>query len=389
MTYQHALRYLTAPHPTGAPHLPTRTLQSLLHKDAANPIFVCIPHHKQTSAAAQYLRSVLLQADIGCLHLTDTQDCQARDAFLLNGAPIPPTVLCPNAHAVHAMELSLRRAVQPSNDQATPPAVFPSAQRCAAVLLRCAQSHNCRVVLFEGSPNSPLLRASAELLGPISAIALVAATNDDEQITFAHLPFVKQLISHACGPVMYRTLSDACAHNGSRLILIAKTNMHRRSISLGAQTLDYGEFKNCRLSCGSALAADAAVLAIEAILTLRRGGLTICNQAVQQGLSRTVLPHCCSLSSIQPLLLTDRAVNADELSLVFRDLAELQAALPSPRRLWLDPKLHQAFQAHVSFADELFDDRTPLSTRQGTTTILIGSDAFLRHMLTNSPKKTK
>ena len=132
MTYQHALRYLSEAQDKGEATLPVSELRSLLEKSATAPILIRFSHDKQASVAARFLRTMLCEAGIGCLHVIESDDFDVRNRFLLNGTSLPPTVLCKHAQALHAREILLRR--QPDTNGVA----FPIVERTAVLLLRIA-----------------------------------------------------------------------------------------------------------------------------------------------------------------------------------------------------------------------------------------------------------
>lgn len=386
MTYQHALQYLAATEATNAPSLPLDALYQAPTK-STSPLIVCLSHDTQGSAAAHFMRSILLHAGIGTLHLTDAPEYDLRDRYILDGKPLSPALLCPCAHDARALEIHWRRTLT-AQGQATPESTFSLPHRALAVLLRCMATENVRVILIEGNESTPYLGALCDLLDRPVAITLVSSTDERGSDALACIRTVtREVISHPCGPALFRACSDACVRTGSRLGIIAKANCHRHAITIGGQTLDYGDIKDCRICSGSALAADAAILATEGVLALRRAGLVISNDAIKQGLCDTALPMCIAPVSILPLTVTAYANNALELSFVMRDLTALSDMLPRPRNVVLDTHLASAFETHASFSDAVIYDPLSFGGQAAGCTVIIGSADFVQRTLKNRPKR--
>lgn len=378
MTYQHALRYLAAHDPSDVPPLPLDELYHSLSKGMATPFVVCLSHDVQGSATARLLRSVLLQAGIHTLHLIDAPEYELRNRYLLDGAPLSPTRICPHAQEVRSAEIKLCRYLT-SQGKATAGSVFPSAHRALAVLMRCLDDAPTRAVLIEGNSHTPYFRALCDMMPHLRAITLLSATDQGGEgaLSCIHTA-TREVISHPCGPALFRACSDACVRTGSRLSIIAKKNHRCRSLTLGGQILDHADIRDCRIGSGSTLAADAAVLAAEGAFALRRAGLVISNEHIKVGLSQAALPMCLTPISIDPLTVSACADNDFELSLVMRDLAALSDLFPRPRQIVLDPTLEQAFEKHASFADALFYGKAPVDSEPSGCSIIIGSPSFIK-----------
>lgn len=385
MTYQHALQYLAEREPSGAPQLPSDALYRRIEKGTQAPLIVCTSHDKQGSATALVLRSILLHAGIRTLHLIDAPEYEMRDRYIFDGKPLSPTTLCAHAQDVRAQEIKLRRALS-AQGQATAKSTFSLPHRALTVLLRCIDTP-ARVILLEGNPTTPYFHALRDLFAQLSAITLVSATDEDGKSALSCIQSVtREVIAHPSGPALFRAYSDACVRTASRLATIAKTSHRRHSVTLGGQMLDYTTLKNCRIRSGSALAADAAVLAIEAAFALRRAGLSLSDEAIQTGLSQAALPMCATPISIRPLIVTERADTPTELALVMRDLTALSDALPAPRHVVVDPHLASAFEAYAFFADTLSYGEMPFEQGDGGCTLIIGSDEFVRKVYTVGAK---
>lgn len=387
MTYQHALQYLAAHEDSSTPHLPLEALLRLIGKSTVAPLVVCTSHDKQGSATAHLLRSVLVRADVATLHLIDAPEYDARERYIIDGKPIAPTLLCAHAQDVRMQEIKLRRAValqQPTDTEPT----FPLPHRALAVLLRCLDTAHPHVILLEGGSETPYLRALCEMIARPTVITLVSATDERAVGALACiLDVTREVISHPLGPALFRACSDACVRTASRLSIIAKTAHQRHSVTLGGQTLDYNAIKDCRLCSGSALSADAAVLAAEAAYALRRAGLAISNEAIKAGLSQAVLPTCTLPVSIHPLTVTEYANTPTELAYAMRDLNALSDMLPHPRRVLLDAHLASAFEPYAPFADTITYDAISDNEPDKGCAVVIGSADFIRQAAKIGAKK--
>lgn len=394
MTYQHALQYLTA-EPTNAVCLPINELRPLVGSHPTIPLLICFSHDKQASAAALFLRAVLVEAGIGCLHVIDAPTNEMRDRFILDGRPIPPPALCPHAHAIRAREIVLRRSASTKGTD------FPMHERTAAVLLRCTAEQKSSVILLES--NTPHLLHAFGAFGKPTVITAVSATDvGGHTAVTAITPATTEVISHACGAAVIRALSDACAQQGSRLIVIPRTDIRRRALTLGSQIVDCPLLSDCHLRSGSGLVLDAAVLALQLVALLRRSGLTLSDDHLRRGLAKVTLPNCLTPVSIHPLLIAERVENEAELSATLRDLADLGNTLPRPLHIRCEPSLFSTLSAAPELYDTLSvasddstlsDDRTDRTDRTDNpdgTTLMIGSAAFLNEFLiewTKTPKK--
>jgi hypothetical protein len=106
-------------------------------------------------------------------------------------------------------------------------------------------------------------------------------------------------------------------------------------------------------------------------------GLNVPNEAVLSGASRASIPLSCSVVSIRPLIVADRARNMDELDLTLEDLASNLSLIPQPRRLFLDPTLKTDASPLPAFCDEWGDAAQERETEQAGTFLVVGSDEFI------------
>lgn len=373
MTYQHALRYLSEAQDKGEATLPVSELRSLLEKSATAPILIRFSHDKQANVAARFLRTMLCEAGIGCLHVIESDDFDVRNRFLLNGTSLPPTLLCKHAQALHAREILLRR--QPDTNGVA----FPGVERTAVLLLRIAAEQDVRVIMIE-SNDTTLADTLTAFAVPISLTAVSATDAGGRRAVSSIGRSTVEVITHALGAAIVRTLSDACAKSNSRLTVIPRAAIRRREIGWASGLVDTAILSDCRLGAGTALATDAAALALQLVASLRRHELPISDEQARRGLARTVLPAELSPVSIHPLIIADCVSSPAELLLTLREIS--RTSLPHPIRLCLEPSLALPHE----FAS-LFDEITDLcdqSVFEGDgTTLVIGSRVFLTQM----PKK--
>lgn len=384
MTYQHALQYLSQT-ADGAQHrLPSEALRTHVGKLEQEMVAVYVSHDKLGSAAARYLRGVLRRAGVGCLHVCFGEDAQPRERYVLDDAPISPSILCPEAQAVRTLEISLQRS-HPAHKQHGAQVSFSPDLRRAAILLRCTMHSEVRVLILEGNADSPDVEAFGRLIPRLRGLTLVSPCDVLQRTALATIPRSFEVITHAPGGEAFRRLSDACAQNDIRLTLIPASRVERRSVALGSQLLSYDALHDVCITPGTLLAAQAAALAVSAATFLARLGLSIADEDVARGLSGVCIPHLCELHAIEPLLLTEQAEDfASEAVPALHDLVELQHALPRPRRLYVDPTLALDEKA---LPPELFDEVTNdlgawVRTDGAGTSVLLGRADFLQQALT-------
>ncbi len=372
MTYQHALRYLTASGTAsqGNTRLPLRSFVN--QTKATPPLFIRFTANKLGHTAALFLRNILTEAGISCLHwIDDTSEPKQR--FWLDGKPISPPLMARVAGELHDVEIA-------ASDVS-----FSATERCAAVLCRIAAQQSCRIILFESTHEAPSLPAFCSIYSRLNAIAVLSDKKD--AISETVRANVRLVISPTYGPAFYRRISDACAASNIRLEIIKKSN--RTNITPGAQTISYGKFPDCRLPSGSKLCADAAFLTMECLLALERMRFFVGGAALQSGLQKTDLSHACHLRCIQPLLLADCVTQNDELSLSLSDLNDLSPHLPRPQRLWLDDSLSDIPPQYAPLFDEIHRGETELYLCEEGTTLVIGPPSFIYTFSKNTHRKQK
>ena len=373
MTYQHALRYLSEGQSKDGATLPVSELLSSLEMPSTTLILIRFSHDKQSSVAARFLRSILCEASIGCLHIIESDDFEVRDRFLLNGAPLPPTVLCKHAGELHSREILLRRRLD-TNGQA-----FPFVERTATLLLRIAAEQDVRVVIIESNGTS-LADTLTTLASPISLTAVSATDAGGRRAVASIGKSTSEVITHALGAVIIRTLSDACAKSNSRLTVIPRAAIRRREVGWASQLIDTAILSDCRLPAGTALATDAAALALQVVASLRRLGISISDEQARRGLNRTVLIAELSPVSIRPLIIADCVSSPTELLLTMQEISRL--SLPHPIRLCIEPSLSLPNE-FASLFDEITDRCEESAFGEDGVTLVMGSRAFLTQM----PKK--
>ncbi len=373
MTYQHALRYLTASDAASRGNTRPLLRAYVSQTKATPPLFIRFTANKLGHTAALFLRNVLTQAGVGYLHWIDDVRVEPKLRFWQGNKPVTPPLMARLAGELHDMEI------------ATPDVTLSDAERSAALLCRLAAKEECRVILFESTQDAPLLPAFCAIYPRLNA--LVVLSDKSDTIPESVRTNVRLVISPTYGPAFYHRISDICAASNIRLEIIKKSR--RSAITLGTQILSYGKFPDCRISSGSHLCADAAFLAMECVQALDRLRVSIPAEAVQNGLNRTDLSHGLHLRCIHPLMLSDGVANDEELRMTLSDLDELSAHFPSPRRLWLDDALSDTPPPLSSFFDEVCRTRQEFSLSEDGTTFVIGSTEFIESFLKNARRKPK
>ncbi|MBR5798368.1 MAG: hypothetical protein IKY29_05395 [Clostridia bacterium] len=373
MTYQHALRYLTLPDTTSSGNTRALLRAYVSQTKAAPPLFIHFTANKLGHTTALFLQGALAQAGISCLHWIDDAATEPKLRFRLDGKPITPPLLARLAGELHGMEM------------ASPDVTLGDAERCAALLCRLAAEEGCRVVLLESMQETPVLPVFCAIHPRLNAIAVLSDKKDVVSDTIRSN--VRLVITPTYGPAFYRRISDACAASNIRLEIIKKSS--RTAVTLGAQTLSYGKFPDCRIASGSSLVATAAFLAMECVQTLTRMRFSIDTAALQNGLRTADLSHALHLRCIQPLLLSDIVTTDEELLLSLADISELCPHLPAPRRLWLEDSLSDPPPQFSALFDEICrNDTEPCLLPEGTT-LAIGCAAFVDAFIKNALRKPK
>lgn len=324
MTYSHALRYLTTPDAPQQISLPL----PLTVKWSHTPVLVCFTRNKLGSAAAGMLAGVLKQAGISYLHWIDDDTADAKSRFLMDGRPISPPLLSRHAAQWQAAARAEGRDLSP-------------AERCAGVLSACAAETDCRVILLEAPLSVCHVGLFASLNKRMRAITLLS----DGQVVprTASNSATSEIITPAYGMTMHSRITDICAKNDCKMVPIAASAVQRTDVALGGQTLlqksKNGSELYYRLSSGSRVAADAATLALYAIHSLGARGLAISEDTIRHGLLYAVPPHCGTVYSMQPLILTHAVTDEQELSLILPDITDLVSTTAAPICVWPEPAL--------------------------------------------------
>ena len=379
MTYQHTLQYLDQSAPSPDLSLSADALLAHAGRIERRTVFLFVSHDKQGRATARYLRRIFKQAGVGCLHVCREEDVAPRERYVLDDAPIPPTLLCAAAAPIHAMEASLRRS-HPSYKSGQTAIYFDTSLRRAAVLLGCPEKDELRVLILEGEQAARDERAFSRLLSRPIRITPVSACDEQQRFALSTLAAKADVLTHALGGEAYRRLSDACARHELRLTVLPHSHFDRADVTPGGQTLRYDTLSDVRITPGTSLAARAAVLAVAvARRTAEALGVPLSDECVRRGLSETHVCALCELVSIAPSVLLDRVDTPAEAALAFADLSESAAALPRPRYLLLDDAL--AAEAG-RLPRELFDDALSLEQLDAlpdpeAAFVLVGSQDFL------------
>jgi hypothetical protein len=385
MIYRHALRYFHDPDRSPREHLAPQELRELIGAlPSPLPLLIRFSTDAQACVSAELTRAVLGCAGIRCLHLLDDEQCDARERLLLDGKALPPPLLCALTQTVRDREIILRRHPDTVGEE------FPFAERRAAMLLRLASEQGISVILMQSDDTHfcDALLSFAHL----PSLTVASATDKGGRAAAASITrSTEEVITHALGAEVIRTLSDACAKCGSRLTVLPRASIRRHSITPASQVLDCHALTDVHLPSGAAGVADAAALVLQLSLSLRRRGLPISEQHIRQGLTLTVPSLCFTPISIQPLVLLQRAQTPTEWEFALRELTSLEPSMPRPLTLVSDaPPSDKASRVRVDsliiWEDEAED--APALPVEGSV-VAIGSPVFLKKIAAKRKKISK
>lgn len=371
MTYSHALRYLTTPdkeeqsHASlGAPLLPIKAPHA--------PLLLCFTHNKLGNAAANLVASVLQQAGIPYLHWIDDDTWEPKRRFLIDGRPISPPIL-----SRHAADWQAAARADGRRDW--------RAERCAGVLSLCAAETDCRVVLLE----SPLSVCHVGYFHALNKkIRAISVLSDSSEIArTAQNPATVEIITPAFGREMHSRITNICAGNDCKMVTIPASAIKRESLTLGGQTVTYtgktGKIPY-RLPSASRVAADAAALTLYALRSLSEGGLAVSEEAISKGLFGATLSHCGTVYSVEPLILTHTAGDAQELALALSDLETMSACAHAPLTVWPEPNLAPLVDMPSPYREAMWPQKKDVAL------LLVGSLAWIEETLAlRTRKKSK
>ena len=352
MTYLHAMQYLSGkgsakdPSSGSAPRAASREsngayAEFLAALGSTEPKFYCCLFTADRAGllCAAYCRGALMAAGISVGEVLDSSLGEPDTALRINGAPILPTALRELCHRARALEQKLLRtksSVQKEGDH-TPsslPEAFSATERCGAVLPRLFADAGCRVLLLIGQITDPRIRALANR-APTSTIAVLSAGEHKALQPFPN--GTTEVICPTCSSEVFHRVTDACARAGSRLSVIASSQVERHSPSLFSQTFSYRSLRDCTLRCGSSVALRYALLAAEALFSLTRLGCHVPERAIQEGFSSTSFPLYFAPISIRPLLIAHALHDADDTDALALTLEEFSATMPAaPKLLCVD-----------------------------------------------------
>lgn len=104
--------------------------------------------------------------------------------------------------------------------------------------------------------------------------------------------------------------AEARAH-GCPLRVVRPQMLSHVRYGLEKQCFDYGERKKLEIALAGKYQIENAVLAVETVEVLREQGIVVSEEALRQGLSRTVWPGRFTLIGKKPYFIADGAHNAD------------------------------------------------------------------------------
>lgn len=367
MTYQHALRYMTQTSSNEGHKIDLSTLASLVGKsDLALTVF-SFSNDKIGDAAASFLESILTMANIPTLRWIDDSHTEPKNRFTMNAKPLAPPPVANAGAEIQTLERSLRTSGKDA---------LSSSDRCTAVLAQYAKAFDAHVVLLQTDPHVSHVGRFSLFFPRLQGVSILSGNR--VLSPSAVDTRTREIISPPCGPTMFHLISDACAKSGSRLTITPKPKGQAGEQALGAQTIQYRALPACRIfSCAPSM-SQALSLALECVLSLRRTGIKIPDEAISSGASRASIPLSCSVVSIRPLIVGDRARDTDELGLTLEDLASKCSQMPQPRRLFLDPTLKTDSLSLPAFCDEWGDTKEELDAEAGGTFLVVGSDEFIK-----------
>lgn len=344
MTYLHAMQYLfgkgtakdlSAPSPRAASRESSGAYTEFLAAlGSTEPKFYCCLFTADRAGllCAAYCRSALMAAGISVGEVLDSSMSKPEEALRINGAPVLPTAvreLCHQARALEQKLLRARSSPQKEGDHTPPPVpeAFSATERCGAVLPRLFADAGCRVLLLIGQISDPRIRALANR-SPASTIAVLSAGEHKPLQSFPN--GTTEVICPTCSSEVFHRVTDACARAGSRLSVIASSQVERHLPSLFSQTFSYRSLTDCTLRCGSQVALRYALLAAEALFSLARLGCRIAEDAMREGFAAVSFPCFFAPISIRPLLITHALHDPDDVDALMLTLEEFSSVMPAP-----------------------------------------------------------
>lgn len=366
MTYQNALRYMTQPILNDGHLMDLSRIAPLVGKSELALTVFSFSNDKIGDATASFLESILTAANIPTLRWIDDSRIEPKKRFSMNAKPLAPPRVADAGAEIQAFERSLRTSEEE---------ILSSSDRCTAVLAQYVKTCDARVVLLQTDLHVSHVCRFALFFPRLQGVCILSGNRTLSPS--AADARTREIISPPCGPTMFHLISDACAKGGSRLTITPNPQGQVGEQTLGAQTIQYRALPACRIfSCAPSM-SQALSLTLECVLSLRRMGLNVPNEAVLSGASRASIPLSCSVVSIRPLIVADRARNMDELDLTLEDLASNLSLIPQPRRLFLDPTLKTDASPLPAFCDEWGDAAQERETEQAGTFLVVGSDEFI------------
>lgn len=362
MTYLHALQYLSEYTP-GTSVVQSTALaaayRSAVGVGETRFYTLLFSADRRSLLCAAYCRAALLAAGIRVGEIADSSCGALSDTLRIDGAPASPTLLRELCHAARAAEQKLLRP-QPSARAAVEESDTPTANhprpcldlslRCGAVLPRLFAETGCRVVLLIGKGSDPRLSALTQS-APAHTVAILGGSENGPLPAF---PIgTAEVISPTCGNARFRRVTDACARTGSRLTLTATTHLQRGEHSPFSQRFSYRSVQDGILHCGNHEALRQALLACEALLTLRRFGISLPDACIRQGLATVSLPTFFAPLSLRPPFLAHAIHDPDDVKVLLQSLEEFSTVLPRPIRFVYDATTAPALLAPLRDAGEV------------------------------------
>ena len=407
MTYLHAIQYLFDVSADSTPRSETEAAYAAYRAALGSGThfrYLLFRGDRQGRLCATYCRGVLMAAGLHVGEVVDREMGEADDAVRIDGIPVSPATLRELCHEARACEQKLLRV--PARTPGTPPeggeapsrrVAFSAAQRCGAVLPRLFEDAGCRVVLLIGRIDDPRLSLMARS-APESTVAVLSTADDTAINRFPH--DTAEVVCPTCGSETFRRITDVCSHTGSRLTLTATSQLAHGAATPFSRSFRYRTLPPCSLRCGAPAASRAAMLAAEAMLTLRRLGTTIADEHISQGLSGVIEPLFFEPLSVYPPIIAHAVHTKEDVEELRQALSEHAATLPPPYRIVCDASVSSTLQAALEKLGTLIpipQDRAELHPTHEQQTesdpqpicLLVGKSASLRAIISQHTQRLR
>jgi len=207
MTYANAIRYLSEEQTpfTHGESFSLSAVRNTIKTATPRPLGFRIGTNRQSRGTAALLRSALLSHGIVALSVNQTLFSfaeQAREWFLLNGAPLSTVTFCEACQAVRTAELALRTAENRNEHLSTP-------ERRALVLSCLLDRTEVRVLLLCGANGAGFYPLFDTVCPEIHHLTLVTE-GDEGALAAISAPHTDAVFCLPGGTAFFNRIGEAC-----------------------------------------------------------------------------------------------------------------------------------------------------------------------------------